>query len=323
MTETREITVADAIPLAASPDTMSKPLGAVEVRRQMGVIQDILDSVLTEGVHYGKVPGVQQAFLYKAGAEKLALAFRLRAEYEVVDRIIERGDGHADLGYIDVTYRCRLYHQGTGALVGEADGNCNSRERKYKQRQVYPDKISEAEKKIATLETRTKRNGGSYDVFIVPVDPFEIRHTISSMAQKRAFTSAVRAALAATDVLGVDPDMAAQLRGEADAAGTAAEAPVDTAAESRRDDETKRGQLLNQLAPLSRRWAQIPGNQNPAFGKLCQEASKKREQPTDQATALDVAELEWITRTVENDLDAYEKAQARAGDDAPEPGSDG
>lgn len=318
---TKEITVAEAIPLAADRDTMSKPLGAVEVRRQMGVIQDILESVLNEGVHYGKVPGVQQPFLYKAGAEKLALAFRLRAEYELVDQLLERGDGHTDLGFIDVSYRCRLYHQGTGALVGEADGNCNSRERKYKTRQVYPDKITESEKKLATLETRTKRNGGTYDVFILPVDPFEIRHTIISMAQKRAFTAAVRAALAATDVLGVDPDMAAELRGEADAAGTAAEAPVDTGAEAKRDDATKLGALLNQAAPLSRRWAGIPGN-GAAFPDLCREASRGRGEgkAISDPTKLTVAEVQWLIRTMENDLDAHEKAQASQ---PAEPGSDG
>lgn len=301
MKEPKDIAVADAIPLAASKDAMDRPMSAALVRQQMGLVQDILDSVLTEGVHYGTVPGVQARFLFKAGAEKLSLAFHLRGEYELVDNTKLPGDDRTQ-GFVDFTVRCRLFHQGTGALVGEALGNCNSRERKYRERSVPANRATPLEKKTGRMEERSGKNG-SWAVVVLPVDPFEILHTLLAMAQKRAFTAAVRAALAATDVLHVDEDMAAELRSEADGFGQARQdAQADdtlreaSAAAAKKKD---RASLLQQASKLSQRWVRELDKTGDDFASLVELVSGGE---TDDPTKLKQADVQKLLDAMNADL---------------------
>lgn len=305
MTEEKNLTVAEAIPIAsATSDVMALPLSAEMVRRQMGIVQSIIKDALVDGLHYGTVPGVAKEFLYQAGAEKLAMTFHLRAEYEVVSEVEREGDGVTSLGFLSFTVRCKLLHQGTGRVIGEAMGNCNSRERKYKERQVYPDRVSETEKKIGRLEERKKRNGGSYSVWMVPVDPYEIYHTILSMAQKRAFTRAVRAALAASDALGVDEEMATILMGENEAETHMA--PEDTQRASELRDKAKAANsasgladALREAAGLSRQWSGLPGNADPAFLRLVGLTTAGR---TEKPQEMTLVEVSSIIDTMKRDL---------------------
>lgn len=135
-------------------------LTARDVKDQVQRIQEVMQAVMKDGEHYGKIPGCgPKPTLLKSGAEKLASTFRLAPDYPMADTIAIETD---DL--ISYRVRCTLTHITTGQLVGSGVGACNSRERKYRNSQ-----------------------------------PWDIQNTIYKMACKRALVAAVLNATAASD----------------------------------------------------------------------------------------------------------------------------
>ena len=106
---------------------------------------------MKKNVDFGVIPGTSKPTLLKPGAEKLCRLFSLRPGYELIHFIT---DFEQPLFFYH--YRCTLVRQ--GEMVGEGDGSCNSREKKY-----------EAQK---------------YKIF-------DLTNTICKMAQKRALVAAV------------------------------------------------------------------------------------------------------------------------------------
>ena len=98
-----------------------------QLKGQVEKIQQVMRSVMKEDVHYGKIPGIQQKFLWKAGAEKLCMTFRLIPSFNIDKTVHEKGH----LTY-DVT--CTLKHGPTGAIVGEGVGSASTLEKKYRYR---------------------------------------------------------------------------------------------------------------------------------------------------------------------------------------------
>lgn len=99
--------------------------GIVDRKRK---IREVLEAVMVEGEHYGKIPGCgDKPSLYKAGAEVLATTFGLVPQF-----VITRNDlpgGHREYEFV-----CRLVHIATGAIVGEGVGCCSTMESKYRWR---------------------------------------------------------------------------------------------------------------------------------------------------------------------------------------------
>ena len=106
---------------------------------------------MKRGVDYGVIPGTKKPTLLKPGAEKLCRLFSLRPSYELIHFIT---DFEQPLFFYH--YRCTLVRQ--GEQVGQGDGSCNSREKKY-EKQKY---------KI-----------------------YDLTNTICKIAQKRALVAAV------------------------------------------------------------------------------------------------------------------------------------
>jgi hypothetical protein len=106
---------------------------------------------MKKGTDYGVIPGTSKPTLLKPGAEKLCRLFSLRPGYELIHFI---SDFEQPLFFYH--YRCTLVRQ--GEMVGQGDGSCNSREKKY-----------EAQK---------------YKIY-------DLTNTICKMAQKRALVGAV------------------------------------------------------------------------------------------------------------------------------------
>ena len=76
--------------MGALTEVQEQPLSIGEVKSRVNTIQHILLEVMKEGVHYGVIPGTQKPSLFKAGAEKIMVAFRLCAEPEVEDLCRDR-----------------------------------------------------------------------------------------------------------------------------------------------------------------------------------------------------------------------------------------
>ena len=84
---------------------------------------------MQKNIDYGVIPGTKKPSLWKPGAKKLCRLFNLRPSYELIHFIT---DFEQPLFFYH--YRCTLVRQ--GEMVGQGDGSCNSREKKY-EKQKY------------------------------------------------------------------------------------------------------------------------------------------------------------------------------------------
>lgn len=174
------------------------PLTAIDIRKQVNLIQEVMKNVMKENVHYGLVPGCgNKPTLLKPGAEKLMMTFRLAAEYE---ELLGSTESDAQILY---KINCKLTHIPTNLVIGNGRGTCSSKEKKYRTRAVYANKATDEEKTIGKSEKRSTNNG-LVEVYIIPQDPWDVQNTIYKMACKRALIAAVLNATAASDIFSQD-----------------------------------------------------------------------------------------------------------------------
>jgi len=171
-------------------------------RRQ--AVVEFTREMMVDGRDYGKIPGTgDKPTLLKPGAEKLASLFGLSPLFEIIEREMDwTGEQHGGEPFFYLQYRCTLTR---GELVaGQGVGSCNSWEKKYRFRNVYPNKATEEEKANGRLETRGGKNG-TYQVYVVKnPDPADVVNTIDKMAQKRALVAAVLIAVNASELFTQD-----------------------------------------------------------------------------------------------------------------------
>jgi hypothetical protein len=96
---------------------------------QVTLIQKAMHSVMKKEEHYGVIPGTQKPTLFKPGAEKLCMLFRLAPSYELTET-------HEDNGHYSVRVICKLVHIPTGNFVGEGLGYCTTHESRYAYRKA-------------------------------------------------------------------------------------------------------------------------------------------------------------------------------------------
>ncbi len=106
-----------------------QPIPTDQLTAQVRAIQEILRTVMVENEHWGVIPGTGKPTLYKAGAEKLCVAFRLAPEYTVA---LHRETGD----HREYQVSARLIHIPTGTFVGAGVGLCSTMERKYRYRKM-------------------------------------------------------------------------------------------------------------------------------------------------------------------------------------------
>lgn len=94
---------------------------------QVTHIQHIMGAVMRKDEHYGVIPGCKKPSLYKAGAEKLCLVFRLFPEFIVVQKDLQND-------HREISVTCVLKNQ-SGFIVGQGVGSCSTMESKYRWRQ--------------------------------------------------------------------------------------------------------------------------------------------------------------------------------------------
>ena len=95
---------------------------AAELRERLELIREVKRTAMTENVDYGVVPGTEKATLFKPGAEKLALVFKL--DVQPSNELIWGPSEH-----LTVISRATVFHAPTGTRLGYGEGICSSRER--------------------------------------------------------------------------------------------------------------------------------------------------------------------------------------------------
>ena len=195
---------------------MQSAISILEMKSQVATIQAVMREVMHEDEHYGKIPGTDKPTLLKPGAEKLGMVFRLRPEFEIIET------WHPD-GHLTVRVKCRLYHIPTSQLIGEGDGICSTKEKKYAYRngQLKCPECGKAavlkSKKEPEFYCWAKKDGCgmtfplddtrivSQAVGSVPNDCIaDCYNTVLKIGDKRAHVAAILTATAASDIFTQD-----------------------------------------------------------------------------------------------------------------------
>jgi len=198
----------------------STELSVDQIKSQVNLIQQVMADVMTEGHHYGVIPGTDKPTLLKPGAEKLGLTFRLAPEFE--ETVTDMGNGHREY-----RFKCRLRHIVTGAVVGEGVGSCSTMESKYRWRnagRVCPtcgkDAIIKGKEEYGGGWICFKKKDGCGAKFkdddpgitsqvvgrVENADIADIYNTAYKIAKKRAHIDAMLTATAASDIFTQDLD---------------------------------------------------------------------------------------------------------------------
>lgn len=142
--------------------------------------QKACKELLVEGSDYGTIPGTDKPTLLKPGAEKTIKLLGLADTYEVVGSVEDW-----DRGRFHYQVRCRLVSVGSGAVVAEGLGECNSMESRYRWRWVSPHVLESMGLASGGLRTRTF-NDGNMQYRIENDDIYSQVNTILKIAKKRA-----------------------------------------------------------------------------------------------------------------------------------------
>jgi len=186
----------------------------------------INDKIMAKNEDYGDMPGAAggKPALLKPGAEKLAVFFGLSARFAIIEKEEDwTGAKHGGEPFFYYRYSCALF-RGT-EFRGNAEGSCNSWERKYRWRArdricpgcgmpaLIPGK-PEYEKDArfkggwicyhkkggcgAKFTKDDERIGGQPLARVVNPDAADVVNTIQKIAQKRAFIGATLVTTAAS-----------------------------------------------------------------------------------------------------------------------------
>lgn len=173
--------------LALQPVEEAGPLTADQLVARLRTIQDVMTRVMKEDQDYGTIPGTPKPCLYKPGAEKLCVTFRLAPDDPIIETIHEFTGG--------IRYRVRVPIRGSnGSLVAVGVGECSSDEEKYRwRRPVHPAEFQAAPED--QKRQKWTRDGDLWDQ--VRVNAADVLNTVLKMAHKRAYVHGTIMATAA------------------------------------------------------------------------------------------------------------------------------
>jgi len=206
---------------------MDSPLRVEDLLGQVNLIQKVMEAVMKDGEHYGKIPGCgDKPALFQPGAQKLLVTFRLAPEYTVDERQLEHG--HREYRII-----CTLKTIGSGRFVGQGAGSACTMEGKWRYR-VAPKKLTDkpvpkeywnlrqSDPKAAQallggvgFSTKKDENGvwmiaeGTTEK-VEHDNPADYYNTVLKMACKRALVAATLTATAASDIFTQDVEEIAE-----------------------------------------------------------------------------------------------------------------
>lgn len=136
----------------------------IEAKNRLIMLQNFVRELMIPGLDYGLIPGCPKPSLFKSGAEKLCDIYGFSKQIAVINRMEDWQQG-----FFNYEVKATLINKRTGLVEAEGVGNCNSKERKYKNQ-----------------------------------DAFNITNTILKMAKKRAIVDAVLSATRSSGIFSQD-----------------------------------------------------------------------------------------------------------------------
>ncbi|KKL70094.1 hypothetical protein LCGC14_2108320, partial [marine sediment metagenome] len=149
--------------------------------------QQTCQKLMLKGHDYGVIPGTQKPTLLKPGAEKITKILGLSDQYEVTQRTEDW-----DRGFFHYEVKCTLCHLGSGAVISEGLGSCNSMESKYRYRWLWSSDLppdfdrDKAVKRWVGLKSGSKSPQFRFD----NEDIYSQVNTLLKMAGKRSLVDA-------------------------------------------------------------------------------------------------------------------------------------
>jgi hypothetical protein len=177
--------------------TSNGRMTVADVVQHAMVVQEVMQAVMKPELHYGTIPGTPKPTLYKAGAEKLCMVFKIGDEYRIED--LSTADA--------VRYRvaCVGRHQTSGVELGQGLGECSSTEEKYRWRKaICREEFDATPVNMRRAKYARAKGGGFYTQDQVRTEPADLANTVLKMASKRAKIAMVLNVLAVSDMFGQD-----------------------------------------------------------------------------------------------------------------------
>jgi len=119
-----------------------------QAKKAVAYLQEVKQSIMTEGADYGTIPGCKRPSLWKPGAQKLCALFNLapsyelescvedpnlRWEYDFYNTYKKQKETRAVRGFYSYRVKCSLHHRETNVLWGTGIGNCVQSEKGKQQ----------------------------------------------------------------------------------------------------------------------------------------------------------------------------------------------
>lgn len=182
------------------------------------MVQNVMQSVMQKDEHYGIIPGCKKPSLWKPGAEKLSLTFRLAPSYNFTET--DMPNGHKNF-----VCKCTLTHISSKEVYAEGLGSCSTMESKYRFRdeeRKCPNcgkaAIIKGKEEFGGGWVCFKKKGGCNSKFkdgdqaidgqkvgrVEYDNPADFYNTALKMAKKRAHIDATLTATAASDIFTQD-----------------------------------------------------------------------------------------------------------------------
>lgn len=202
-----------------TPQAMTPVMTVAGLVEQSRLIKQALNEVMVIDYDYGSPPGCQGLMLYKAGAEKLGMLFRLSPTFE--EETLDLGNGHREY-----KVECTLTHRPTGTIAASCIASCSTMEKKYRYRW---------------------QGQGSGRRRVENPDIEDQWNTVLKMAEKRAFVGAILMATGASAIF-VPDDGAGDDEPAEPQQQKAPEPPAEQAGEKHTGGS--RGEMVNRCADL-------------------------------------------------------------------------
>lgn len=183
------------------------------IKDQMDQVHNLMESVMKEDEHYGIIPGTKKRSLYKQGAEKLSVMFRLAPQYDI--NTIDLGNGHREEKVC-----VKIVHIPSQTVVAEGVGSCSTMESKFRYRNISGFEVLDEPipadakdnkamyrkqgvgmKKVDDQWVWVKFKGGERQE---NPDIADVYNTVLKMAKKRAHIDGILTATGASDIFTQD-----------------------------------------------------------------------------------------------------------------------
>jgi len=201
--------------------TYQEPMTWIEVQMQVNLVQEVMQHVMIKDEHYGVIPGCgAKPALLKAGAEKLAMTFRLAPKFEIQER--EMPNNHREYSITASIYGT------SGNFLGSGVGSACTMEGKWRFRTGEVELTGKpvpsdywTDRDINLIGGKgfvTKKVDGKWfiakqGVKVEHDNPADYYNTCLKMAKKRALVDAILTVTAASDIFTQDIDDSPELFG--------------------------------------------------------------------------------------------------------------